>query len=95
MNTFKDPIAFRLQIRKVLGITLLWMLVGSLLFWYERSLMAEAGCAEPELNVLSAYLIALVSTSIAGIVGGSSVCGAVGLTTGLMLKIGYTGGRNI
>ncbi len=73
MGKLKDPIALRMQIRKVIGITILWMIIGSMQFWYEVSILLTGNCGTGEFNVWSDYPVAIVSTGFAGIVGGSVV----------------------
>lgn len=73
MSTSKDTVTLKLQIKKVLWITVLWVILGNMQIWYETSVLYSEDCIPAEFDISQVLFGTVVSTGLAGIIGGSAV----------------------
>lgn len=66
-------IRLKAQFRKVLWITFSWLLIANFLFFYEWHVLTFSDCSLEQFNFLTIYYTTIISSTVAGLVGGSVI----------------------
>jgi adenylate cyclase len=72
MTSIVRDISIRQQLRKVLGITVFWLSIATVMFLFEHAIKVTSDCTLEDANYFLVYLANMATVVLAGLIGGAA-----------------------